>query len=232
MNPTSGQAWSRFGFFVGIVASLAGNIAHTFIDGRPVVGAVMASAFWPGALLISIEVISRVQWPAGIKWWWPRYLGLTSVALIAAVLSYKHMRGLLVSYGEDGLSSTIGPLCTDGLMVVCSVALLAIADNQRGIPNPGLVTIPMEDVYQSSVAETITPAAETILEPEPAITEELRPVETTDPPPLTVAEQARQAYVASTHNGHELSSAELGVMFQRSPRWAREQIKAAKVVQS
>jgi hypothetical protein len=94
-------------------------------------GAVLSSGFWPLALLISLEVIARVSWPRGRWWAATRYGGLTTVAVIAAVVSYLHMSALLQFYGEDWLTAVIGPLAPDGLLVVCSVALLAIADNVR-----------------------------------------------------------------------------------------------------
>lgn len=128
---TRGRAWARFGFGTGVGASLAANVAHSFIRPHPAPGAIVAAAFWPVALLIALEVIARVQWPSGRRWWIVRYGGLSSVAVIAAVISYRHMAGLLASYGEDGLSAHIGPLAVDGLMVVCSGALLAVADNLR-----------------------------------------------------------------------------------------------------
>jgi hypothetical protein len=45
---------------------------------------------------------------------------------VAAVTSYRHMSALLVSYGEDRLTALIQPVCVDGLMVVASLALLAL----------------------------------------------------------------------------------------------------------
>ncbi len=130
---TRGRAWARLGFGTGVGASLAANVAHSYIRPHPQVGAIVAAAFWPVALLIALEVIARVQWPAGWRWRALRYGGFSAVALIAAVISYRHMAGLLSSYGEDTLSSHIGPLAVDGLMVVCSGALLAIADNLRRV---------------------------------------------------------------------------------------------------
>jgi hypothetical protein len=93
----------------------------------------VAAAFWPLALLISIEVISRVEWPDAVGWKFIRYGGLTAVAVIAAVISYRHMSQLLAAYGEDAVSAAIGPLAVDGFMVVCSGALLAIGHG-RGRP--------------------------------------------------------------------------------------------------
>lgn len=138
-NLTRGRAWARAGFGFGIAASLAANVEHVLIHAHAPIGAVIASAYWPLALLIAIEVISRVAWPDGRKWWWCRYGGLSAVAGIAAIISYRHMAALLGYYGEDALSAHIGPLAVDGLMVVCSTALLAIADNIKRKPVIGKV---------------------------------------------------------------------------------------------
>jgi hypothetical protein len=125
----SGRLWARIGFGLGVFVSICANIGHTYIRHNPPIGAVAFSAFWPLALLVSLEVISRVHWPRGRGWWAIRYGGLTTVAAIAALVSYRHMSGLLGSYGEDAITTAIGPLAVDGLMAVCSAALLAIAHN-------------------------------------------------------------------------------------------------------
>jgi hypothetical protein len=136
MKPTSGKGWARAGFWFGILTSISGNVAHSYINPDPHLGSVVSSAFWPLALLISLEVIARVSWPQGRWWTITRYGGLTTVAVIAAVVSYLHMSALLTFYGEDPITSVIGPLAPDGLLVVCSVALLAISDNVRRQLNP------------------------------------------------------------------------------------------------
>jgi len=132
-----------------VAASIAANVAHSFIQpagtvGRwsPPVGAIIAAGFWPLALVISIEVISRVRWPG--RWYWPlvRFGGLATVAVIAAIISYRHLSGLLRAYREDRLSATIGPLAVDGLMVICSAALLAIGANQRATPDTNATATP------------------------------------------------------------------------------------------
>jgi Protein of unknown function (DUF2637) len=125
---SDGKVWAAFGFWVGIAASVSANVAHTFTERSHVIGAVLSAGFWPVALLIALEVIARVSWPPGVRWWIVRYGGLTTVALVAAIISYRHMAALLHVYGEDSFSAHIGPLAVDGLMIVCSAALLAIAD--------------------------------------------------------------------------------------------------------
>jgi hypothetical protein len=136
MKPTSGKGWATAGFWLGIIASVAGNIAHVFVQNpSPPVGAVVSAGIWPVALLIALEVIARVSWPRKRVYQITRYGGLTTVASIAALLSYKHLSALLTAYGEDPLGAALGPLVIDGLLVVCSAALLAISDNRRQI-NP------------------------------------------------------------------------------------------------
>ncbi|GAA0265415.1 hypothetical protein GCM10009539_59920 [Cryptosporangium japonicum] len=116
--------------------SVAANVAHAFHPTeyadrqhastyRPEPGSVVAAACWPLLLLGAVEVVSRVAWPRGFWWGSARYGGAVTVALIAAVMSYRHMSGLLTDYGEDPLGAHLGPLAVDGLMVVAGFALLA-----------------------------------------------------------------------------------------------------------
>src|SRR6266571_1856904 len=85
----------------------------------------VAAVFWPVALLVAIEVLARVAWPAGGRWLLVRFGGLGPVATVAAVVSYRHLSGLLSFYGEDAITATVGPLAVDGLMVMATGALLA-----------------------------------------------------------------------------------------------------------
>lgn len=76
--------------------------------------------------MLAIEVLARVQWPRGSRWYTlARYGGTGLVALVAAVISYRHLAGLLTAWGEDSLNAHLGPLAVDGLMVVAAAALLA-----------------------------------------------------------------------------------------------------------
>jgi hypothetical protein len=137
--PSPGKAWATTGFFLGIAVSVAGNVAHTSHptaavlaaagktaeQWRPELGAQLGAAFFPLALLVTVEVLARVQWPHTLGWSATRYGGAALVASVAAIVSYLHLRGLLLAYGEDPLTAMIGPLSVDGLMVVSGFALLA-----------------------------------------------------------------------------------------------------------
>jgi Protein of unknown function (DUF2637) len=118
----TGRAVAWLAFALGVAASVAANVAHA----RPESGPRLASAFAPVALLLTVEIMSRVPWSTGRMWALSRWAGTGAVALVAAVTSYRHMSALLVSYGEDRLTALIQPVCVDGLMVVASLALLAL----------------------------------------------------------------------------------------------------------
>ncbi len=129
---SDGRSWAYLGALVGAGVSVAANVAHSYVPPTgagpgwsPHAGAVVGAVFWPLALLVAIEVLARVAWPAGARWLLVRFGGLGPVALVAAVVSYRHLSGLLGFYGEDGITSMVGPLAVDGLMVMATGALLA-----------------------------------------------------------------------------------------------------------
>lgn len=143
----TGRAVSWLAFLFGIAATVAANVAHTFYPTaaqlaawhaagnagtfRPEVGAVIGAAFWPLALLLAVEVLARVAWPAGGWWRLARHGGAGAVAGIAALMSYRHMAGLLTAWGEDPLNAHLGPLAVDGLMVLAGFALLSMGARHR-----------------------------------------------------------------------------------------------------
>jgi len=72
------------------------------------------------------------------RWWrggdgWIRFAtvaAVLTVAGIAAVVSYRHMRGVALDHGEDPIAAAIIPISVDGLIVAASMALLA--DSRAG----------------------------------------------------------------------------------------------------
>ncbi|EHR62642.1 DUF2637 domain-containing protein [Saccharomonospora cyanea] len=125
-------AWLGFGF--GTVISVAANVLHAWIppEGaaeawRPGLAPQLGAAVWPVALLLSVEVLSRVAWPAGWQWAAAKFGGVVAVAAGAAVISYGHIRDVLVHWGYGTAGAHVGPLVVDGLMIVCGFALLALS---------------------------------------------------------------------------------------------------------
>jgi DNA-binding transcriptional ArsR family regulator len=135
---TSGRGWGYTGAMLGGLVSIAANVAHSYLPPagagtawRPPLGDVVGAVFWPVALFVAIEILARTTWPQGARWVVVRFLGLLPVAVVAAIVSYNHLSALLAHYGESWLTSHIGPLAVDGLMVMASAALMATAPGRE-----------------------------------------------------------------------------------------------------
>jgi len=152
--------WAYTGALLGGAVSIAANVAHSYVppSGVPVGwhphgGAVIGAVFWPVALFVAIEIIARTNWPAGKRWVALRFGGLVPVALVAAIVSYRHMSGLLAFYGEDSLTVLIGPCAVDGLMIMAVGALLASAP-----PVDGYCASPMAEGQADELVDEDTPS--------------------------------------------------------------------------
>ncbi|WP_051793365.1 hypothetical protein [Kibdelosporangium aridum] len=129
-------AW--LGFVFGSVMSIAANVLHTWLPAAtqppgwsPGIAPQIGAAVWPVGLLLSVEVLSRVTWRPGWLWGLARYGGAGAVALGSAVISYGHVREVLLAWGYGHPGAEVGPLVLDGLMVVSGFALLAMAGGHR-----------------------------------------------------------------------------------------------------
>ncbi|MEU5156732.1 DUF2637 domain-containing protein [Glycomyces sp. NPDC021274] len=126
-------AWLAFG--IGIIISVSANVGHIWFVTQPsdeaLVSAMVFAAFWPVALAVAVEVLSRVTWPAGFRW--PGLIGTILVGGVALVVSYRHMNGLLLYFGESDLSAMLGPVGVDGLLIVGGFALLAIGETKKRV---------------------------------------------------------------------------------------------------
>jgi hypothetical protein len=134
----AGRGWGYAGAVLGGAVSIAANVAHSYVPPadapaawRPAGGAVIGAVFWPVALFVAIEILARTPWRTGHRWVLVRFGGLLPVAVVAAVVSYRHLAGLLAYYREDALTATIGPLAVDGLMVMATAALIATSGRYR-----------------------------------------------------------------------------------------------------
>lgn len=129
-QPRGAAASAWLALVLGVGASVGANVLHTVlvVDGGKTgsIPQVIGAAFWPVALVVAIEVMARVRWPRSVGYTLIRFAGVGAVAGVAAVVSYKHMVGLLTYWGEDPLSAHLGPIAVDGLVTVGALALLAI----------------------------------------------------------------------------------------------------------
>ncbi|WP_330183845.1 hypothetical protein OHB26_09570 [Nocardia sp. NBC_01503] len=131
-HPTSGRAVAWLGFGFGAVLSVLANWLYTWLPRdshatgeHPSVAPQLGSAVWPLVLMLSVEVLLRVRWLPGIWWKLARYIGIGTVALGSAVISYGHVYHVLLSWGYDAVGAHVGPLAIDGFMVICGFALLS-----------------------------------------------------------------------------------------------------------
>ncbi len=157
--PVAGRGWAYAAALLGGLVSVAANVAHSYVPPAdagsrwsPQAGSVIGAVFWPVALIMALEVMARTPWPAAWCWIAVRWLGLLPVAVVAAVVSYRHLSGLLTFYREDALTATIGPLAVDGLMVMASGALLATSARRTitavlgpARTAPDVAAVPVED---------------------------------------------------------------------------------------
>ena len=113
---------------LGVAASVAANILHA--RQNPISQAIAA---WPPlALLLTVELISRV--PMHRRVLAAARLGATAgIAGIAAWVSYWHMAGVAAKYGESTSSAYLLPLSVDGLIIVGSVSLVELAGRIRDV---------------------------------------------------------------------------------------------------
>jgi Protein of unknown function (DUF2637) len=124
----NGQGWARFGLGFGATLSIIGNVAHTVLVDSAVslwlrVPFAMA---WPIVLFMGIEVLVRVDWRQKFLDHAGRTVIWGPAGVVAAVVSYLHLHQLMIFAGETWFAALVGPLAIDGLMIGCTVALLAI----------------------------------------------------------------------------------------------------------
>jgi hypothetical protein len=139
---------------------------------------VIGAVFWPVALFVATEILTRVAWPSGRVWWLLRWTGMLPVAFVAALVSYRHLSGLLAYYGEEPIVCVLGPLAVDGLMVMATGAILATGQTQHTTPEsvsvparPDIAVgpVPTPTVTPSTADTTAAPSsADLTSEPDPA----------------------------------------------------------------
>jgi hypothetical protein len=110
----------------GLAASIAANVLHA----PPNLTSQVISAWPPLSLLLTLELVSRIP----VHRWWRaaiRVLATTTVAGIAAWVSYWHMAEGARRFGETGVTPYLLPISVDGLIVVASICLIELTGRIR-----------------------------------------------------------------------------------------------------
>ncbi len=144
-----GRSWAITGFLLGSLVSIGGNVQAVWLpaddpntpaDWAPTIPSQVGAIVWPLALMVSVEVLSRIAWPDGMGWRAVRLLGIGAVAGGSAVISYGHIYAVLRAWGYGPLGAGVGPLVVDGLMLISGFALVSIGRSSRA----AAVVVPQE----------------------------------------------------------------------------------------
>lgn len=188
-----GRVIAWLAFTTGITVSVAANVLHADVAGDATSAELAGAAFWPLALMLAVEVLTRITWPAGWQWSLARFGGVGLVGGVAAILSYRHMAGLLSTWGEDQWNAHLGPLAVDGLMLISATALLAISHGNT-------VNVPAQVDSEQPPASVPEP----VPEPQPVDDgsrvqdEPTDPVPVPDPAPAPAPAPERVLHIAKT----------------------------------
>lgn len=135
-----GRAWALSGFLLGAIVSIGFNLQAAWLpadqpdtasDWAPSVPSQIGAVVWPVALMVSVEVLSRIAWPNGWGWKAMRVLGILAVAGGSGVISYGHIYAVLKAWGYGTLGAAVGPLVIDGLMLISGFALVSLGRAAR-----------------------------------------------------------------------------------------------------
>jgi len=122
----NGPKWARAGLVAGVLASVAGNVANACLTETTVniVLRIPMAVIWPVFLFIAVEVLVRNR---GVHGFLARVGqgALLTVTVPTAITSYVNLHALMIKAGEPGIAQITGPLAIDGVMLGCTVMLLA-----------------------------------------------------------------------------------------------------------
>lgn len=125
-----GRIWAYAGSGIAATISIWANISWAVSHNGHDPVAITIAAIWPCIFLLALEINWRSLMRPIFRW-----VGLTPIAAVAGVISYEHVRQLLIAQGYSQLTATLGPIAIDGLMVVAAGSLL-------GGGSPGRATTP------------------------------------------------------------------------------------------
>lgn len=180
--------WTMLGFCT--FASVTANVAHAVMwsaDGDwkgPVLIALLAPMILLG-LMHLVGVWARDIQARGAVFW-AILVTVASLAAVAFRLSFVAVRDLAEHYGLDRFDAALVPLMLDGVIVTCTVSLVAVSRRAAPVQEPVATApdLPTATAPEPAPAAATTTRAATLLEPvvdSDAATEELPVVAATAP---------------------------------------------------
>ena len=155
----SGRQFAYLGVAVGLVVSVAANVAHAAGEDKASIWSLGMAGFWPVGLFVALEILTRTTWQPGKAVLFARG-GVGVVAAVAASVSYWHLHSLLLDGGEAELLAWIGPLGIDGLMAAGASSLLA--GQMTPLATPSAATL--GDTGSDTLASPLTNTRQAILD--------------------------------------------------------------------
>lgn len=150
----------RWGVRAALVLGVASSVAANVLHAHPNPISQTIAAWPPVALLLTVELISRV--PVRRRTLTAVRLAATAfIAGIAAWVSYTHMAGVAAHYGERGAAPYLIPLSVDGLVVVASVCLVELTGRTKAVSTPDS----QPDITADTPPDTEPPAGRTPRKP-------------------------------------------------------------------
>lgn len=236
-------AW--LAFTTGAVVSIGANVLHA-LDGAGSVdaGRVVAAGWAPVALLLVVELVARARRSG--PWWiiTLRWTGTAVVAGVAAIVSYGHMRDLLLSYGETALVAHLLPLSVDGLLLVASLALASpdgteqrhsrveeVEEAVEGVEHAEEAPEEVEDDTPLATAVPLPAAHGTVLAADSTRDTVTVPIDSRqhhDGEETDDRAQARNTYRAALADGVALNGKALAARYGRSASWGRTRIRECR----
>lgn len=125
-DPEAGIRFARMGLAAGVIVSVAGNVANVYLTetsvhlGWRIPGAVV----WPSFLFLAIEVMVRNRHRTHRLGYLGRAL-LMSVSVTTFITSYVNLHAFMQKTNEPFIATFAGPIGIDGMMLGCTVFLLA-----------------------------------------------------------------------------------------------------------
>lgn len=227
MTPLPQLKRVRWGVRGALALGVAASVAANVLAARQNVVSQVIAAWSPLALLVTVEMISRVP-VAGRVLSAVRLSATAVIAGIAAWVSYWHMAHVASEYGEAAPSHYLLPFAVDGLIVVASVSLVELARLIRVAEDAPAPAVPV------AAPRTEAPANAPAIESSEQVTAHPKRQPGRQRPPAPrqsasdLAAEARRVYTQSVVAEMPLTGAALGRMFERSAAWGRERIAEAK----